>query len=213
MKKTYGRNPIFFQNKKKRFHVFIFTGLVIFLLQSCSATPPPRFYGLGMTTPPEEIKGTSLPLLYVLEPFLPQYLDRPQIVIRKTERELFMDERHRWASPLGELIGERITAGLNARLSSVRVLTGERALLHPAITMRLEIQILDFTSDSEGKTHLAGMYLLSRKEDSGQEIPFSLSTEFRGNSMDAKIASLGEVLDLLCAEIGDRMEASMPAKP
>lgn len=202
-----------FQGKKGRFFIFLCASFLCFLVQACSATPPPRLYELGMTAPPEKAKDASLPVLYVMDPFLPRYLDRPQIVTRKGERELFMDDKHRWAAPLGELIGERLSAGLNERLPSVRVLSGERALLHPVPMMRLEVQILDFISDDEGRTLLSGVYLLWNKNDKGREIPFTIRAEFEGKNMEARIASLGKAVDLLCLQIGDTLAASGVGNP
>lgn len=195
---------------KRRFFLFLITGLLFSFVGGCSSSPPPRLYGLGTVLPPAEAKNSSLPILYVAPPFMPRYLDRPQIVLRKGERELILDDKHRWAAPLGDLISEQISASLNARLTSFRVLSGDRALLHPAPALRLDIQILDFTSDENGNTQLSGTYLLWNKEGDEREIPFTIHTEFRGGSVEERVVSLGNALDLLCDEIGDMLSASGP---
>lgn len=201
MKKAYGKNSIF----------FLCTSLLVLLVQACASSPP-RLYELGRTTPPPEIKDSTLPVLYVAEPFLPHYLDRPHIITRKGERELFVNDKDRWAASLGELMGDRISANLNGQLPSIRVISGERAFLHPTAAFRLEIQILDFISDDEGISRLNGFYLLWSKQDGGQEIPFKITTIYKDKSMEARIASLGEALDVLCKEIGGVVSAHMTEK-
>jgi len=78
--------------------------LVAFLLAGCSSTPPVRFYNLnslpsGQQENPGAILGEEITIGVGPVEF-PAFLDRPQIVTRKSQNQVEIAEFHRWASSL-----------------------------------------------------------------------------------------------------------------
>jgi len=78
--------------------------LVAFLLAACSSTPPVRFYNLnslpsGQQENPGAILGEDITIGVGPVEF-PAFLDRPQIVTRKSQNQVEIAEFHRWASSL-----------------------------------------------------------------------------------------------------------------
>ena len=77
---------------------------VAFLLAGCGSTPTTQFYKLSsLPSPQQENPATLLGeniAIGVGPVELPAYLDRPQIVTRKSQNQLEISEFHRWAASL-----------------------------------------------------------------------------------------------------------------
>ena len=75
--------------------------VVFFALAGCAASPPSRFYVLSPvasdTTAPPTV---SAPAIGVGPVELPDYLGRPEIVVRSGAYELRYNETQRWAETL-----------------------------------------------------------------------------------------------------------------
>jgi uncharacterized lipoprotein YmbA len=74
---------------------------VAFLLAACSSTPPVRFYNLnslpgGQQENPAVLPGEDIAIGVGPVEF-PEFLDRPQIVTRRSQNQVEIAEFHRWA--------------------------------------------------------------------------------------------------------------------
>ncbi|MEJ2656664.1 MAG: PqiC family protein [Desulfobacterales bacterium] len=80
--------------------------LVVFLLASCSTTPAVKYYTLnpGFNIQPNNLQTASGDTLAIgVGPVeLPKFLDRPQIVTRKSRHQVTVSEFHRWAGSFSE---------------------------------------------------------------------------------------------------------------
>ncbi|WP_415037234.1 membrane integrity-associated transporter subunit PqiC, partial [Azonexus sp.] len=83
------------------------------LLSACASTPPNQFYLLeaAPTTATLNTASSTAPRLGIGTIVLPDYLNRPQIVLRDHGGRLLLRERERWAEPLED--GVRRTLGEN----------------------------------------------------------------------------------------------------
>ena len=89
---------------KNRFSLGWASLLLVFLLAGCSSTPPTKFYKLsslssGQQENPAALLGTDIAIGVGPVDF-PEFLDRPQIVTRKSQNQVEIAEFHRWASSL-----------------------------------------------------------------------------------------------------------------
>lgn len=88
----------------------------------CSRTTPSSFYVLNDMAPKTQRIRTQ-PLDLGIGPItLPKYLNTPQIVTRKHNHQLQLDEFHRWAEPLHDNIKRVLGDNLLALLPSSRVI-------------------------------------------------------------------------------------------
>jgi hypothetical protein len=83
--------------------VFFF---MIFLLTACSTTPAVKYYTLNPFSEmqadiPQAVSGDTL-AIGVGPVELPKFLDRPQIVTRKSQNRVEVSEFHRWAGSFSE---------------------------------------------------------------------------------------------------------------
>jgi uncharacterized lipoprotein YmbA len=87
------------------------------LLAGCPSTQPSKFYVLSPLSSPEQTGNASLgnnALAIGIGPIeIPAYLDRPQIVKRRSSHELELAEFHKWGEPLkaniSRVLGENLS--------------------------------------------------------------------------------------------------------
>jgi len=82
-------------------------GLILFLISGCFGTSKPaQFYLLTSMEPPAAVSSAETADMQIsigLEPVtFPEYLNRPQIVLRTLGSEIKVAEYNRWAEPLKE---------------------------------------------------------------------------------------------------------------
>jgi uncharacterized lipoprotein YmbA len=88
-------------------------------------TPSSAFYQLNPMAVPSgegQVEEGNENLAIAVGPVeFPDYLNRPQIVIRQNQNELELDEFHRWAGPLKENFSSVLEENLSILLSSGRI--------------------------------------------------------------------------------------------
>lgn len=176
---------------------------LILLLTACSPlrpSDPVRFYDLNTVLgSPGDSGGPTL----LIGPFeLPEYLKRPQLVVRQGNR-LELREFDRWAEPLDEAVLRRLTTGIGAAASTNRVHQFPE-VGSPDYAFRITGRILRLESNAAGETSLQARWRLL--DDRGKTIGGPFSTRHSGQlnnqgDMGAMAAELGRLLDLLSADI------------
>ncbi len=129
----------------KRWPVTLLLAFVMLaLLSGCALrSPPTQLYALyqGRTPPPEQQRALSLGVGPIE---LPNILERPQIVTRRTDNQVEFSELHQWAGRLEEDIGHALAARLMARLGTRRVYTYPwPGRLHPDYQIRVRFSRFD----------------------------------------------------------------------
>ena len=99
--------------------------LVVFLLASCSTTPAVKYYTLnpGFDIQQENFQAISRDALAIgVGPVeLPKFLDRPQIVTRKSQYRVAVSEFHRWAGSFSEDFLRVLAKNISVLLPADRV--------------------------------------------------------------------------------------------
>jgi hypothetical protein len=146
--------------------------LLVFLLAACSTTPPVAYYTLN--TLPEmqqEIPAAVMDdtiAIGVGPVEFPKFLDRPQIVTRKSQNQIEVSEFHRWAGSFPGDFSRVLAKNISILLPSDRVAVypwGEQ--FSPTYRIKLDVEqfdgrlgeriVLDVTwkvTDQEGSNQL-----------------------------------------------------------
>jgi hypothetical protein len=98
---------------------------VAFLLAACSSTPATQFYKLnslpsGQQENPAALLGEEI-AIGVGPVELPEFLDRPQIVTRKSQNQLEISEFHRWAASFPRDFSRVLAKNISTLLPTDRV--------------------------------------------------------------------------------------------
>ncbi len=97
-------------------------GVFLALLAGCATSPSPKFYQLNSLQTKDSITPVASfqkKLVITVGPIrIPDYLDRPQIVIRAGKNELRLSEFNRWAGSLESDIGRVLAEDISSLLPS-----------------------------------------------------------------------------------------------
>jgi uncharacterized lipoprotein YmbA len=99
--------------------------LVVLLLVSCSTTPAVKYYILNpsLNIQPDNFQAVSRDVIAIgVGPVeLPKFLDRPQILTRKSQSQVMVSEFHRWAGSFSEDFLRVLTKNISMLLPAERV--------------------------------------------------------------------------------------------
>ena len=132
---------------------------VLLSLGACGTTPPTKFF---LLTP---IPATAAPatsgdheLRLGIGPInLPEYLDRPQIVSRAANTELYLADDHRWAEPLQDNFAHILGENLAHLLGTGQVREFPWPPGQP-IDYQIIVNVVRFESDASGKVSLVARW-------------------------------------------------------
>jgi len=133
---------------KNRFSLSWAFLFLIFLLAGCSSTPPTQFYKLnslpsGQQKNPAALLGMDI-AIGVGPVELPEFLDRPQIVTRKSQNQLEISEFHRWAASLPRDFSRVLAKNISTLLPTYRVAVYPwEDTFSPTYQVKLEVEQFD----------------------------------------------------------------------
>ena len=175
------------------------------LLTSCSATPAVRHYQLSAGREAGDDAGKGLPgdKVIGLGPILlPEYLDRPQIVIRVSPNRLVFADGHRWVEPLVDNLPRVLAENLSFLLGTDRILPYPWPRSR-RIDCQVIVQVLQFETGADGMARLEARWSVMSEEGVVllPERRSSIDTPARGPDHEALVAALSETLAGLSREI------------
>ena len=97
--------------------------VLAFLVAGCAGSPPTNLYTLSpVGAPAAETRPQSTPAVVAVGPvILPDYIDRPQIVTRRSAYQLELAAYDQWAAPLYDMLPRVLVDDVASRLPSDRV--------------------------------------------------------------------------------------------
>ena len=173
--------------------------ILVFFLAACSSTPPVAYYTLN-TLPemqqeiPAEVMDDTIAIGVGPVEF-PKFLDRPQIVTRKSQNQIEVSEFHRWAGSFPGDFSRVLAKNISILLPSDRVAVypwGEQ--FSPTYLIKLEVEqfdgqlgegvVLDVTwmvTDKEGTNKL--VVRKSRIEEAALDETYEALVEAQSNGL------------------------------
>lgn len=187
-----------------------------FLILTCAAiaqlvagcvgsSPATRYYAF---TSSDFVNDTDGDLIISVGPFeFPEYLNRPQIVIRDQGTRLRVLKSDRWAEPLTEAVARQINRDLNRHLSSSVVYQ------FPSVTdlspdYKIRGRIYNFEANTDGTVVLRVRWAVLDRESN-----FALAP--RGDTFSTSITSIDDVtavtnaMDSLISEFSLKIAADL----
>lgn len=188
------------------------SGLCLLLLMGCASSPPPRYFTLQDSVAHAPIAGRS-PSILITRTALPDMLDRPQMVTRRADHQVVLDEFHRWAEPLQRDIPKVVAAELGRMLGSNRVLSlpidGQDH--DPDFRLQLDVQQLDVI---EGRgAHVDLLWQLTPRK--GKPVIGRSIAQEAGelSSVTERIAAQRRLLQRVAADIAQQVRALPEQSP
>ena len=193
--------------------------LVALLFVGCGSTPPPTaFYTLTSVTKAETASQSPAPkgdfALGIGPVQLPEYLDRPQLVVRTAPDRLVLSEFHRWGGSLRQDFPRVLAENVAALLGTDRVLAhpwGDR--LDPAYRVALDVQ--QFDGDLGGAVVLKATWIVTGREG---KTPLSvrksdIQEPVSGKDYDALVVAHSRAVAALSREIAGEIRRLASMRP
>lgn len=184
------------------FVVNLFTAF--FLIQGCSSDGAiTRFYVLDPIADTVVLEGkedgTKSPSVEIVSLNIPQYLERPQIVTRNGLNELSLAELHQWGGNLRKNMIRVLAKNLSRLLSTADISTSRRNPRTPA-DFRLEVEIIKFERDPDGKVSLVAQWRLMAGKDQN---PIATRITDIKSSKTLKESDYGQVVSAMESLLGE----------
>jgi uncharacterized lipoprotein YmbA len=180
--------------------------LALLFLGGCGSSAPANFYLLqARATPATQIlpkPGPARMSIGIGPVEIPEYLDRPQMVIRTGVNTVRVDEFERWAEPLKDGVARVVTDNL------ADLLERRRIAVYPwrnqlKTDYRLVLTLSRFEASADGQAILAGWWTLYDTENRvvSMRKPVLLVETTSGRRTDALVEGQSRLLAELCEEI------------
>jgi len=142
--------------------------VIMFFLSACMrSNKPVQFYRLNAGTAmldAIQIPESTNQAVIGLGPIrIPDYLNRPQMVVAISDNQYQLSEEHRWAERLDQNISLALTKFLPSQLGSNRIVRYPWAQ-RQAIDYQVSIDIIEFHIDALGQSRLTAQWLIKRKD-------------------------------------------------
>jgi uncharacterized lipoprotein YmbA len=186
------------------------------LLSACGTTSNSRFYTL--TPVRQTVAGTAVSdaavLLGVGPVSIPDYLDRPQIVVRSSQNELQLSEFNRWAGSLQNDTGRILRENLDSLLAGddVSVTSWRRGIPN---VYRVSVDVSRFEATDGRIVVLKAQWAIFGGE--GAKVLLvrdsDIREEVRGGGIEPVVAAMGRALESLSREIAQGVRGIKSAIP
>ncbi len=178
----------------------------------CSRSKPARFYVLAPLSRSEVSKEKTLAdrsdVIGIGPVELPEYIDRPQMVIRLSDQRLELAEFDRWAEPLKASFPRTVAENLSTLLSTEGVVNLPSKSV-TALSHRIAVEVIRFDgSPGESATLIARWTILNAE---GKDIvPLTRSeyiVETQAPGFEGLAKAMSKAVADLCREIATAMAA------
>lgn len=172
----------------------------------CGSSPTAKFYVLSAVktqeAPGNVASQVERPSLAIGPVEIPDYLDRPQIVTRTTQNELFISEFDRWGGSIKDDVERVLVENLGALLASdgIVVFSWNRRL--PA-SYRMPVKVLRFDADPGGSVPLKVLWSVGAPD--GRSVLLmresTISQSLSGRDYGAIVAAMSQALGAMSQEM------------
>jgi uncharacterized lipoprotein YmbA len=182
--------------------------VILMLLSGCAGTPETRFYLLNPlpmgSTQERPVRELALGIGPVK---LPEYLDRPQIVIENDGPQIQLAEFEQWAEPLDENITRVLASNLGTLLATRQV---SRYPWPPGtpVDYRITVDIRRFEAHANGRVQLEASWSISRSLGDAAllERTTQLNEAVTATGMEAVVAAQSRVLNRFSQVLADAVK-------
>ncbi len=156
----------------------------VILLSGCARdSKPVQFYMLNADSAlvgvPSPTTGAQAPVVGLGPIRIPEYLNRPQMIVAITDNQYQLSEDHRWAERLDQNISLALFKALPRQLGTDRIIRYPWSQ-RQVVDYQVGIDILEFNVNASGQSRLVAQWFIKHKDkpaiDKRSEYEFPAST-------------------------------------
>ena len=186
------------------FAKYIALMFVTFLIFGCAKNSKPiEYYMLDASVGISSNKSLELdkgPLIGLGPIRLPEYLDRPQMVVAVSENKYKLIESHRWAEKLDQNISLALFRALPGQLGTDRMIRYPWPH-RPGVDYQIKIDILELNIDPTGQSRLVAQWSIKLKDKTVLNKRSSFIAKASTTDVDKMVQAQSECLTKLGQEI------------
>lgn len=180
------------------------------LLTACGSAPKERFYTLDSISPVAagNAAGSNASYRVAIGPVkVPDTVDRPQLVVRRSPNRVDVLEQHRWAEPLRTEIARVLAADIGIRLNQAQVTTyNDYAGRNPDYRILIDVERFDGTPGDA--VTVQAVWTIRRTAGETSKSGRSVAREAVGkDGYEELAAAYGRALSVVAADIGNAVQA------
>ncbi len=178
------------------------------LFAGCFSSRTSTFYLLSAMQPDRPDLGPFPEMTVYLKPVkFPEYLDRPQMVLREGDYKLQFSEYHRWAEPLKDNFTQVLVENLNRRIAPGRVVTFSKAVkIMPDFKLSIEVLRMD-TMANHQVVLVANWKLQTERE--GTELKIysdEFSVPMEGDGFESAVEAQSQAVALFADQVAGTLQ-------
>ena len=131
---------------------------------------------------------------------IPDYLNRPQMVVAISDNQYQLSEEHRWAERLDQNISLALAKFLPSQLGSNRIVRYPWAQ-RQIVDYQVSIDIIEFNIDALGRSRLTAQWLIKRKDQSDISRRFDYQVPASTTDYDVMVSAQSACLTKLGQDI------------
>jgi len=175
-------------------------GCLVSILFACGSSPVVDSYILQGTSADYVAVAQNLPKVFIKSLIFPDYLDRPQMIIRKDQVQIEVKEFKRWAEPLKVSF---LRVFNESMLQEGIIATQHKQFRQERFNYQLSLEVLRFEASVDNKVNLKVQWVLLNNE--GKQILNSKteSIELEANTDDfsQKVSVQSQTIAILCVRL------------
>jgi uncharacterized lipoprotein YmbA len=175
------------------------------LLGGCGSTPAAKYYMLSAARDSAPAAGAAVlgnKVIGLGPVVLPEYLDRPQIVIRASSNRLELTDGHRWAEPLADNFSSVLQENLSAMLGTDRILSYSSGQSGRS-DYQIIVHVIRFDGGADGIVSLVARWSVVARDGTlllpARRSSFDVTPS--GTDIEALVAAQSEAVAQLSREI------------
>lgn len=187
---------------------------LLLALSACNVSPKSTVYLLKTVEPAQAKLVTQQSVsIYLQSVNFPDYLDRPQMVLRKDAVTLNVEEFQRWGEPLNTSFERVFRANLEMRLASAKVLS-KKTFSAMVFDYQLAIDISRFDTDAQQQAILQLNWTLLN--GAGDKIlltsPEQITVPINADNFHARVEAQSAAIAILADKVAAQVNAVCTAR-
>lgn len=132
---------------------------------------------------------------------IPEYLNRPQIVLGVTTNQYRLDEQHRWAERLDQNIARVLLQSLSGQLGGAVQIVRFPWPLRQVPALQVSIDILELLRQADGQSLLSAQWTVKNQDRALSDKRFDCSQPVPADDYEAFVKAQSECLTKLSRDI------------
>ncbi|NMA47575.1 MAG: hypothetical protein GX945_13530 [Lentisphaerae bacterium] len=176
----------------------------------CTHSTPTRYYLLSVARELQPLPSASSAPVMLRQLRLPEYLDRTEIVRRRSVNELGISDNHLWGEKLGVATATTLERNLAQLLGDKTLLFAGRHSV-PANCRCLNVVLHQFEADADNVFNADGYCYLEKAN--GAELSLLLRVSHSQPLADDSVGALVDAYNDALADIAKQIAAALTALP